>query len=67
MTPFEAVNYFVDRATRLVEIPESMLARIRVPESELRVEVTTRRVQLRPKRGARYSQIAAALSARIFE
>jgi glutamate dehydrogenase (NAD(P)+) len=43
MTPFESVNHFVDRAARLGEIPDSMLARIRMPESELRVEVTIRR------------------------
>jgi glutamate dehydrogenase (NAD(P)+) len=43
MTPFESVNYFVDRAARLADIPDSMLARIRMPESELRVEVTIRR------------------------
>jgi hypothetical protein len=43
MTPFESVNHFVDRAAALAEIPDSLLARIRMPDSELRVEVTIRR------------------------
>lgn len=43
MTPFESVNFFVDRAAHTAGIPDSMLARIRMPESELRVEVTIRR------------------------
>jgi glutamate dehydrogenase (NAD(P)+) len=43
MTPFESVNQFVDRAARIAEIPDPLLARIRMPDSELRVEVTIRR------------------------
>ena len=43
MSPFESVNLFVDRAARIGEIPEALLARIRMPDSELRVEVTIRR------------------------
>lgn len=42
MSPFESVNHFVDRAARIADVPASLLARIRMPDSELRVEVTIR-------------------------
>lgn len=43
LSPFEAVNHFVDRAAHLAAISNSMLNRIRMPVSELRVVVSLRR------------------------
>lgn len=42
MTAFESVNYYVDRAAALGDVSNAVLARIRMPASELRVEVPLR-------------------------
>jgi glutamate dehydrogenase (NAD(P)+) len=43
MTPFESVNYYVERAAEQAGISESIRRRIRMAASELRVEVPVRR------------------------
>jgi glutamate dehydrogenase (NAD(P)+) len=43
MGPFEAVNYYFERAAEIDEVPESTRAMLRMPASELRVEVPLRR------------------------
>jgi len=43
MGPFEAVNYYFERAAEIDDVPESTRAMLRMPASELRVEVPLRR------------------------
>lgn len=43
MTAFESVNHYVERAGEIAGVSNSVLTRIRMPASELRVEVPVRR------------------------
>src|SRR5687768_10578472 len=43
MGPFEAVNYYFERAADLDAVPEQTRAVLRMPAAELRVEVPLRR------------------------
>ena len=43
MSPFEAVNYFFERAATIGEVPDSTKTVLRTPHKELRVEVPLRR------------------------
>ncbi len=43
MTAFEAVNHYVERAGEIGDVSRAVLTRIRMPASELRVEVPVRR------------------------